>query len=104
MVGWSDTEKAIQDFYVIRSGQGGCERLLQATSISMSGMLRLGGTLDNIEKAIKSDNKVTKQNGLISYLVFNLGIRIGGSTGVRNNGVVGASTLTVDTISFKLSA
>lgn len=53
MVGWSDAEKAIQDFYVIRSGQGGCERLLQATSISMSGMLRLGGTLDNIEKAIR---------------------------------------------------
>ena len=53
-----------------------------------------------IEKAIKSDNKVTKQNGLISYLVFNLGIRIGGDSGARQNNVMGASTLTVDTISF----
>lgn len=53
-----------------------------------------------IENAIKSDDKTTKQNGLISYLVQNLGIRIGGDSGARDNGVMGASTLTVDTISF----
>ena len=52
MVGWSNEEQEIQDFYVIRSGEGGCERNLQSTAISMSGMLRYGGNLDSIEKAL----------------------------------------------------
>jgi ribonucleoside-diphosphate reductase alpha chain len=53
MIGWSNTEKTIQDMYVIRSGQGGCERNLQGMVIAMSGMLRLGGNLLNIEKAFE---------------------------------------------------
>lgn len=52
-IGWSDTEQSIQDFYVTRSGQGGCERLLQASAISMSAILRLGGNIENIEKAFR---------------------------------------------------
>ena len=52
-IGWSDSEQSIQDFYVTRSGQGGCERLLQATTISMSAIFRLGGNIDNIEKAFR---------------------------------------------------
>lgn len=53
MVGWSNMEQSIQDMYVIRSGQGGCERNLQGMVIAMSGMLRLGGNLANIEKAFE---------------------------------------------------
>lgn len=52
-IGWSDTEQSIQDFYVTRSGQGGCERLLQAAAISMSAIFRLGGNIDNIEKSFR---------------------------------------------------
>lgn len=52
-IGWSDEEQSIQDFYVTRSGQGGCERLLQAAAISMSAIFRLGGNIDNIEKAFR---------------------------------------------------
>lgn len=52
-VGWSDSEQCIQDFYVTRSGQGGCERLLQAAAISMSAIFRLGGDINNIEKAFR---------------------------------------------------
>ena len=52
-IGWSDKEQTIQDLYVIRSGRGGCERTLQALTITMSGMLRLGGNIFNIEKAFE---------------------------------------------------
>lgn len=52
-IGWSDSEQCIQDFYVTRSGQGGCERLLQAAAISMSAIFRLGGNIENIEKAFR---------------------------------------------------
>lgn len=52
-IGWSDGEKELQDFYVVRSGHGGCERNLQTSVIAMSGMLRLGGKLCNIEKAFE---------------------------------------------------
>lgn len=52
-IGWSDSEQSIQDFYVTRSGQGGCERLLQAAAISMSAIFRLGGNIDNIEKSFR---------------------------------------------------
>ena len=52
-IGWSESEQCIQDFYVTRSGQGGCERLLQAAAISMSAIFRLGGNIDNIDKAFK---------------------------------------------------
>lgn len=53
MIGWSNKEQSIQDLYVIRSGQGGCERNLQGMVIAMSGMLRLGGNILNIEKAFE---------------------------------------------------
>lgn len=52
MIGYSPKEETIQDIYVIRSGQGGCEKNIQAVAIYMSGMLRLGGNLFMMEKAI----------------------------------------------------
>lgn len=52
-VGWSDSEQAIQDFYVKRAGTGGCEKTIETTTISMSAILRLGGSLHNIEKAFE---------------------------------------------------
>lgn len=53
MIGYSAKEGCIQDLYVIRSGQGGCEKNLQAVAIYMSGMLRLGGNLFMLEKSIE---------------------------------------------------
>lgn len=50
-VGWSDKEQAIQDFFVKRSGTGGCAKLLESTAIAMSGILRYGGNLESISKA-----------------------------------------------------
>lgn len=52
MIGYSPKEQTIQDIYVIRSGQGGCEKNIQAVAIYMSGMLRLGGNLFMMERAI----------------------------------------------------
>lgn len=52
-IGYSPSEKAIQDLYIIKNGNGGCTRNLQALAISMSAVLRLGGTLDNLEKAFR---------------------------------------------------
>lgn len=45
--------QTIQDLYVVRSGNGGCEKNLQGMVIAMSGMLRLGGNIFNIEKAFE---------------------------------------------------
>ena len=53
MIGYSDEQKRIQDLYAIRSGQGGCEKNIQSTAIYMSGMLRLGGNIFMLEKAIE---------------------------------------------------
>lgn len=53
MIGFSDKEKSIQDLYVIRSGQGGCEKNIQSTVIYMSGILRLGGNVFMLEKSIE---------------------------------------------------
>ena len=53
MIGYSPSENKIQDLYVIRSGSGGCEKNIQAVAIFMSGMLRLGGNLFMLEKAIE---------------------------------------------------
>jgi ribonucleoside-diphosphate reductase alpha chain len=50
MVGYSKSERALQDFYVIRSGKGGCERTIQDLVIAMSAVIRLGGSLENLEK------------------------------------------------------
>ena len=50
-IGWSDKEQCVQELWVKRTGQGGCEMNIQACVITMSGMLRLGGNIFNIEKA-----------------------------------------------------
>ena len=50
-IGWSAKENRVVDMYAKRSGQGGCEHNIDSTVICMSGMLRLGGTLDTVEKA-----------------------------------------------------
>ena len=53
MIGYSPSAKSIQDIYVIRSGQGGCEKNIQAVAIYMSAMLRLGGNLFMMERSIE---------------------------------------------------
>lgn len=50
-IGWSESEQCVQELWVKRTGQGGCEMNIQACVITMSGMLRLGGNIFNIEKA-----------------------------------------------------
>ena len=52
-VGYSPSEDRIVEMYVKRSANGGCVHNIDALVISMSGMLRLGGNLDNIEKAFR---------------------------------------------------
>lgn len=52
-IGWSFEEQRVVDIYAKRSGQGGCEHNIDSTVICMSGMLRLGGTIDNVEKALQ---------------------------------------------------
>lgn len=52
-IGYSPSEEKIQDLYIIKCGNGGCTRNLQALAISMSAVLRLGGSLDNLEKAFR---------------------------------------------------
>lgn len=52
-IGWSDSEQCVQELWVKRTGQGGCEMNIQASVIAMSGMLRLGGNIFNIEKAFE---------------------------------------------------
>lgn len=52
-VGYSKSEDRLTDFYVKRSAEGGCVHNIDALVISMSGMIRLGGDLSNIEKAFK---------------------------------------------------
>ena len=50
-IGFSPNENAIQDLYIVKSGQGGCTNNLQALAISMSALLRTGGSLEQLEKA-----------------------------------------------------
>lgn len=50
-IGYSPSENRLVEIYTKRSGNGGCEHNIDSTVISMSGMLRLGGTLDNVKKA-----------------------------------------------------
>lgn len=52
-VGYSQSEDRIVDIYVKKSAEGGCVHNIDAVVICMSGMLRLGGNLDNIEKAFR---------------------------------------------------
>ena len=50
-IGYSPSEQTIQDLYIVKSGQGGCEKNLQAIAIAMSALLRVGGNLGQLEKA-----------------------------------------------------
>lgn len=50
-IGYSPEEQTIQDLYIVKSGQGGCEKNLQALAISMSALLRVGGNLEQLERA-----------------------------------------------------
>lgn len=50
-IGYSPSEQAIQDLYIVKSGVGGCEKNLQAIAIAMSALLRVGGNLRQLEKA-----------------------------------------------------
>lgn len=50
-IGFSSSENKVVEVYTKRSGKGGCEHNIDGEVIAMSGMLRLGGTLDTIEKA-----------------------------------------------------
>jgi len=52
-LGYSPTTKQIHDLYVIRSGQGGCEKNLQSVVILMSEVLRRGGNFESIEKSFE---------------------------------------------------
>ena len=50
-IGYSPKEQAIQDLYIVKCGQGGCTNNLQALAISMSALLRVGGSLEQLERA-----------------------------------------------------
>lgn len=50
-IGYSPSEDRLVEVYTKRSGNGGCEHNIDSTVICMSGMLRLGGTLDNVKRA-----------------------------------------------------
>ena len=52
-IGFSPSENKVVEVYTKRSGKGGCEHNIDGEVIALSGMLRLGGTLDNIEKAYR---------------------------------------------------
>lgn len=47
------SEKRIFDFYITNSSNGGCRLNLEALTISMSAILRLGGDLNNIKQAFR---------------------------------------------------
>jgi ribonucleoside-diphosphate reductase alpha chain len=55
-IGYSKSENKIIDFWIKRSGKGGCERSLDNIAVAMSGMLRLGGNVENIQKAFSGIN------------------------------------------------
>ena len=50
-IGYSPSEQTVQDLYIVKCGNGGCSKNLQALAISMSAIMRLGGNLEQIEKA-----------------------------------------------------
>ena len=67
-LGYSPSEGTIQEMYMKRSGQGGCSKNIENTVIAMSGMLRLGGNLDNLKKAFNGIETcpsyiIAKKNG-----------------------------------------
>ena len=50
---WSESEQKLQEVWIKKIGKGGCGRSLDAIAIEMSGMLRLGGSLENVKKAFE---------------------------------------------------
>lgn len=52
-IGYSPSEKALQDFWVKRKGTGGCERNIESTVISMSLLQRVGGSFEMLEESFK---------------------------------------------------
>lgn len=50
-IGWSQSEQKLQDVWVKQKGKGGCSKSIDAMVIELSAILRLGGSLNNIEKA-----------------------------------------------------
>lgn len=52
-IGYSPREKALQDFWVKRKGNGGCERNIESTVISMSLLQRVGGSFEMLEESFK---------------------------------------------------
>lgn len=52
-IGYSKSEDRLVDLFVKHTTASGCKSNIDALCISMSGMLRLGGSLKNIEKALE---------------------------------------------------
>ena len=52
-IGYSPSEKALQDFWVKRKGNGGCERNIESTVISMSLLQRVGGSFEMLDESFK---------------------------------------------------
>lgn len=50
-IGYSPSEGELQDFFIKKSGLGGCDKNLESTVILMSAVLRYGGTIQSVEKA-----------------------------------------------------
>jgi len=50
-IGYSPSEQAVQDLYIVKVNQGGCEKTLQSLAITMSAILRIGGNLEQLRKA-----------------------------------------------------
>lgn len=59
----SPKEKRIIEFYITSSSTGGCKMNINALAISMSGMLRLGGSIENIKCAFRGLGVCPSYNG-----------------------------------------
>lgn len=59
----SPKEKRIIEFYITSSSTGGCKMNINALAIAMSGMLRLGGSIDNIKCAFRGLGVCPSYNG-----------------------------------------
>ena len=52
-IGYSPSERAIQDLYVKKASGGGCTHNIEAVAVTLSAVYRLGGSTKNIEKAFR---------------------------------------------------
>lgn len=53
-IGYSESEQAIQDLIIKKSDGGGCEKNIETTVMGISMILRLGGTVEMIDKQFSS--------------------------------------------------